>query len=74
MFVSVSRIFQKNITLIQTKFGGQVGCVTRMDRFDFEEDPDPDLRIFRSDFSPLSDRAKNDMYSMISQKVMGGFG
>ena len=31
------------------KFGGQVECVTRMNRLDFGEDPDPDLttRIFK---------------------------
>ena len=34
---------------IQTKFGGEVGCVTRMNLFDFGEDPDldPDLSIFK---------------------------
>ena len=33
-----------------TEFGGQVGCVRRMNRFDFGEDPnpnpDPDTRNF----------------------------
>ena len=28
------------------KLGGQVGYVTRMNRFDFDEDPDLDTRVF----------------------------
>ena len=41
------------------KFGGQVGCETRINCFDFGEEPDQDLttRIFLSDSSPF--RAKN---------------
>ena len=42
---------------IWTKLGGQVGCFTRTNLFDFVEDPnqDPDTRIFKSDYSLLSD-------------------
>ena len=56
-------------------FCGQVGCVTRTNRLDFGEDPDPDktTKIYLSDSSPLRDRAKNDtvLYSMIFQKCIG---
>ena len=55
------------------KFCGQVGCVTRTNRLDFGKNPDPDPTArFLSDSSPLRDRAKNDIYSMISQKVVDG--
>ena len=36
----------KSCGWIQTKFDGQVGCATRMNRFNFGEYPDPDQRIF----------------------------
>ena len=49
----------------QMKLGGQVGCVTRTNCFDFGEDlnPDPESRIF----SPLRDGAKNDIQHNISK-------
>ena len=39
----------KSCGRIRTKLGGQVGCVTRKNCFDFGEDlnPDPDQRIFK---------------------------
>ena len=45
------------------KLGGQVGYVTMTNLFDFGEDPNPDPTtiIFKSDSSPLRDRAKNDI-------------
>ena len=48
---------------IQTKFGGEIGCVTRKTWLDFGKDPDSDLdtRIFLSDSSSLRDQAKNDI-------------
>ena len=57
------------------EFCGQVQCVTRTNRFDFGEDPDPDSSYenFKSDSSPLRDYAK-PIYRMISQKVVDGFG
>ena len=55
----------KDYGCIWTKLGGQVGCVTRRNRFNFGEDPnpDPDTRIikFLRDSSPLRDGAKNDI-------------
>ena len=36
----------KSCEWIQTKFGGEVGCVTRKNWFDFGEDPKPDTIIF----------------------------
>jgi len=51
---------------IRTKLGGQVGCVTRKNvfDFDFDEDPHPDLDQIKkfectSDSSPFRDGAKN---------------
>ena len=57
------------------KFCGQVGFLIRMNRLHFGEDPDPDptTRIFKSDSSPLRDRAKPTL-NMMSQKVVDGFG
>ena len=52
------------------KFGGQVGCRTRTNDFDFVEDPHQDTRIyfsFPSDSSPFKDRAKNCIYHDISK-------
>ena len=41
------RDISKSCERIRTILGGQVGCVTRMNRLDFGEDPnpDPDTRI-----------------------------
>ena len=36
----------KHYGRIRTTLGGQVGCVTRINWFDFGEDPNPDMRIF----------------------------
>jgi len=44
--LSVSRISQKTWTDLD-KLGGQVGYVTRMNRLDFAEDPEPDITIFK---------------------------
>ena len=44
--LSVYRISQKVVQRIWMKFCGQVRCVTRTNRLDFGEDPDPDLIIF----------------------------
>ena len=53
------------------KLGGQVGCVTRVNRFDFGEVPDVDLdtRIFLSDSSPLRDRDKNNVEHRYFKKL-----
>ena len=65
----------ENYEQILIKFGGDV-CVrvrvrvSRMNGFDFGEDPDP--RIFLSDSSPLRDRVKL-IYSTVPQKVADGF-
>ena len=54
--------FRKVVNGFCTKLGGQVGCITRTNRFDFGEDPDPRiLMFFFGDFSPLRDMAKNDI-------------
>ena len=45
-------------------FGGQVGCVTRANWFDFGEDLDLTTRIFESDSSPLI--GPKMIYSMLS--------
>ena len=37
----------KSYSPIRTKFGGEVGCVTRMKCLNFGEDLDPDLRILK---------------------------
>ena len=54
----------KNYEQIQTKLGGQVGCVMRTKLFDIGEDPDPRIFEFLSDTSPLRDGAKNDTYTV----------
>ena len=46
LFVSMSRISQK-VSQSRTKFGGQVGCATRMKLLDFGDDLDPDSRILK---------------------------
>ena len=40
----VSR-YLKKLWMDSDEIGGQVGCVTKMNRFDFGEDLDPDTRI-----------------------------
>ena len=62
----------KSCERIPTKFGGELGYMTRTKKIYFGEDPnrDPDPGIF-SDFSPLSDRAKMTR-SRIYQKVADG--
>ena len=53
-----------------TKLGGEVGCVTRPNRFDFGENPDPGIfNILFNDSSRLRDEAKT-IYSMIFQKIV----
>ena len=49
---------------------GWIGCLIRKTLFSFGEDPTPVLNL--SDFSPL--RGPKTICSVISQKVMHGFG
>ena len=65
----------KSCGRIQTKLGGQVGCLTMMNQFNFGEDPDPDSRLFfyfSSDSSPSRGQAKNDIWHDISKKLWTG--
>ena len=50
---------------------GWVEWVTRMNRLDFGEDPDQNTMIFKSDSSPLRDKAKNDKEHDILKKTHG---
>ena len=66
--LSVSRISQKVRNGLRWNLMDRLGVWQGQNNY-FGEDPDPDTRIFSflSDFSPLKDGAKNDIYHDISK-------